>query len=349
MNLLLRRQIAESILGAIDDRGYCRCPGLDLHTHKSGPVRADRPGRDCRVYLEPSAQNPRGVPSIKCVHTSCSEVVAETARRLRSEIGKAEFDKQSAPPPARPRRRTREEIEQAKEQRRLETLRARSRNALPDIIRDYPWTQAEMFEASPISFDDPLSEARAVVSLFPPTDIVWCGAFADSIAPEDISSAHPQRIARVRACFRSAADWLQDSRQPGPRICPNSMTPGSLSRSDATVQRRLFLVIEHDTLGIEEQGAILRWLNEAVRLRLRCVIHTGGKSLHGWFECPAPAALKELETVLSGMGFDPASFRPHQPYRLPGWQHDKTGRLSSIWFYDNSSTDTHANSQSRPS
>src|SRR4051812_42532038 len=85
-----RQQIAASILGAIDDRGYCVCPGIELHSNRSAPKRADRPGRDCRVYLAGSAQNPRAVPTVVCVHTSCQAVVAEVNHKLRSEIARHE-------------------------------------------------------------------------------------------------------------------------------------------------------------------------------------------------------------------------------------------------------------------
>src|SRR5471032_2508886 len=85
-----RLMITRSVVGAMDDRGYCACPGKEQHSNKSGPVRQDRLGRDCRVYLSKSASNPRGVPTIKCVHSSCSTSVAEANHKLRSEIARHE-------------------------------------------------------------------------------------------------------------------------------------------------------------------------------------------------------------------------------------------------------------------
>ena len=38
------------------------------------------------------------------------------------------------------------------------------------------------------------------------------------------------------------------------------------------------------------------------------------------------------EPTIGGMGFDKATFRPSQAYRLPGWTHDKTGQPAELWF-----------------
>jgi hypothetical protein len=44
LDVQTRRQIARSLLGAVDERGYCVCPGHILHTNKSAPFRSHRPG-----------------------------------------------------------------------------------------------------------------------------------------------------------------------------------------------------------------------------------------------------------------------------------------------------------------
>lgn len=86
LNPAARRRIAEAQLGQLrwtgDARGYCTCPGLACHGAKAGK-------RDCQVRLD-------GVPTIKCFHSSCSGLVAEANRALRSAIGKAEVVRRTA-------------------------------------------------------------------------------------------------------------------------------------------------------------------------------------------------------------------------------------------------------------
>jgi hypothetical protein len=139
--------------------------------------------------------------------------------------------------------------------------------------------------------------------------------------------------------------------KPGPRVCGCVFKAGWLSRSLEGVARERFLVIEHDKVGLDEQASLLRWLRERVRLRLRAVVFTGGKSLHGWFDAPVAHERARLRVMLcgvteqtivegrgknvtrGGLGFDPACFNPVQPWKLPGWPHPTTKVPASlVWM-----------------
>ena len=80
LNPAARRRLAEAQLGHLrwttESRAYCECPGIACHSAKAGK-------RDCQVRLD-------GVPTIKCFHASCTALVDEANRALRSAIGKAE-------------------------------------------------------------------------------------------------------------------------------------------------------------------------------------------------------------------------------------------------------------------
>lgn len=81
-----RRAIAEELLGAVvDAHGYARCPGSASHTSRNG-------ARDFRLWVA-------GVPSAKCVHDSCVNVVADFLHEWRSRVAKAELQSASAPRP----------------------------------------------------------------------------------------------------------------------------------------------------------------------------------------------------------------------------------------------------------
>lgn len=352
-----RRAIAEALLGEFDEHGFCRCPGADLHTHQK-QVRG-RVGRDCRVYLD-------RVPTIKCMHSSCADAVAEANRKLRSEIGKHEVRKAKEDgyvleAPKRRRSRTPEEREKAEAEKRAVALARRTEAALPAILERHAWTRADWWEASQdwMGEMDGMRQARALLSLFKPDDIVWCGLHGDSISSED--AARTDRFWRKRReeidgkrPFRMAREWIagidERGELPGPRIVPSSFKPGRLDRSNEAVMQRRFLVIENDSPEMTEIGrqcALLRWLQAGCGLNLRAVIFTGGKSLHGWFDAPMPNRLAELQVMLcgaqvtgfsgrvetvGGLGFDKATFVPSQAYRVPGWKHDKTGKDVDLWY-----------------
>jgi len=333
IDLPARRQIALSLLGPIDEKGFCRCPGVALHTNKSAARRVpERPGRDCRVFLE------RPAPTVFCVHSSCQAAVSDMNHKLRSEVGKHEAatarDGGCAPvlPSPKNKRRSKEEVEQEREDLRKRALATRAQNALPQIVRDWAWDRAGMWEDSEDIPESPLEQARKVVRLFPDGDVVWCGEFKDSIARDLLEEVHPARLERVARCFRPVEEWLSERGAPGPRICPSAFKSGAVSRGTDEVLTRRFLVVEHDNMALDEQAAVLRWLWKGAGFGLRAVVFTGGKSLHGWFDCPTGALFTQMETVLVALGYDPASFRAAQPYRLPGWKHDKTGNLVELWF-----------------
>ncbi|MEA3207676.1 MAG: primase [Chthoniobacter sp.] len=251
-------------------------------------------------------------------------------------------------------RRSAAELAAAMKQRKAKALALRASLSLGAIIDKFPWSSAAMRETSLPIPSVPIEEARAILRMFHADDIVWCGRFSHSIGSDDLVKAKadkPEWFGEVQRCFRPASEWLKESAMPGPRICPCAMKAGAMARSDGSVRARRFMVIEHDRLELAGQAAVLRWLMEAGGLKLRAVVFTGSKSLHGWFECPVAAELDEVKTVLSGvegmaprkagesqvranpgLGYDPQSFIPSQPFRLPGWSHDKTHKQVRLLF-----------------
>jgi hypothetical protein len=89
-NLTTRQQLAVQILGPVrwenGETGFCDCPGKTRHTN---PDRE----KDCQVWIN-------GVPSIKCMHTSCAPIVDGVNHSLRSAVAKAEWAPQAQAAPA---------------------------------------------------------------------------------------------------------------------------------------------------------------------------------------------------------------------------------------------------------
>ncbi len=191
--------------------------------------------------------------------------------------------------------------------------------SLRDRILDKPWTIEAIEAASPVRVSSSWSDqVAAVLRLFEPGDVVWIGGLGDS------GQAWHARH------FRAVREWLRDDR-PGPRISTCTFKPGSISRSQASVLRRRFLVVESDELGHASQGAVIRWLIEG-GLRLRAVVDTRGRSLHAWFDLPGKRSLEQLAIQLPALGMDSSLFNPVQPVRLPGWRRSDSGLVPRLLY-----------------
>jgi hypothetical protein len=308
------QQIAEHLLGEVTwtevDTGYCRCPGADLHTNVNGP-------RDCRVIVS-------GAPTIFCLHSSCAGAVEEVNRRLRSEIGKAECAK--SPVALQRRQPTGAEIERRREAERKAQLASRSKTSLAQIIAQHGKDPRDLSQESPVPLRDKAKDDwRLLLQLFPQESVVWIGGPKDSCD----SHADERRKDYCLRRFRPVREWLLESEAPGQFTCPSQFRPGVHSRSNENVVGRPFLVVESDVLNKVEVTAIFQWMRAF--MRLRAVVDTAGKSLHGWFEYPPEECLAELRVILPALGCDEALFRAAQPCRLPGARRDeKTQHL--LWL-----------------
>jgi len=353
-NISVRHRIAESVVGAIEwtteDRGYCRCPGENFHTEATRR-------RHCMVMV-------RGVPTIKCVHSSCTPAVDEANRRLRGEIGKAERGDEWKPDPEEMERikRLREE-RNAAEASKSELVRTAGK-ARARILERYAWPEVDAWEASPVRLDGrPKDDHRLFLRIFRREAIVWIG------------ERHESGKAEHTRNFRTTAEWCELPAAPAPLVCPAIFKPGSLSRSAENVAGNPFLVVEGDSIDpileakctraaiirqdleagtinevkatallqryeINEDDrqrnreaclAIIRWIRDECRLTLRAVIDAGNKSVHGWFDRPDDNIVAELVAIAGGLGLDPATFRPSQPVRLPGWKRE-TGRHQRLLY-----------------
>lgn len=295
--------IAEQLLGSIewdsDALGVCTCPGVSLHTSSTKT-------RDCLLYLD-------GPPTIHCFHNSCAGAVENANFNLRSSIGKAKVS--SGRPQFVPS--IQEQLQRGKRQREKrvkERLAKRSQDSLPIILEKYSGSPDDLWEESPMRPpEDPLEHGRLLLHLFQEDDIVWAGGMYDSCKDDK----DEQKKAAAAMHFKSAGEWLDSPALPeGPFICPATFKGGSHSRCIANVENQPFLVVESDELSHEDFVAILHFLRQT--LRLRAVVDTAGKSLHGWFDYPSDSQLAELRIILKELKCDTAMFTPSQAVRLPG-------------------------------
>lgn len=303
------KQTVEKLLGQVvwisPLEGFVVCPGQSLHTRRAG-------NQDCKIYLD-------NVPTITCFHASCTKAIDVANRRLRRELSTS-----GQMHPAATAGQGANERQHKAELKRREMVRQRSSNSLDVILKKFPWEVADIQRGSPGAIPtEPRDHWRSVVGLFQPNDVIWIGDVYDSGKPENAGN------------FRSREDWLSLAVVPGPFTCPSTFKIGSSSRGNEALVQRRFLVVESDTLTKDQVGAVFRWLREEAELRLRAIVDTGGKSLHGWFDDPNPDEWKDLRLVLPELQCDPKLFTPSQPVRLPGAFRGESSRFQQLLFIDN--------------
>lgn len=343
MNLLLRKQIAESHLGNItwesDTKGTCNCPGADTHTNT---------GSTATVFID-------AVPNIHCFHASCKTKVSRATTRLRAAINVAEPYRPTAttertascsgdaesPAPAQqavskagnlnpaiqennlaqPARENDNGIPEA-ELRRVRNL---AKANLPDITAQYPIDPDEWGDRSPIYLPESRidDDWRQLLRVMPREERIWIGDVKDSGQPEHARN------------FRLVRDWLNEEKCPGQFICPANFQEGSFQRSEANAIWTHFVIVESDKLSKADVSSLFLWL--ARSWRLVAVVDTGNKSLHGWYEEPVGLNKKERaynKAILDGFGCDISMLRPSQPCRLPGWLREDKNRWQTLLYLD---------------
>ena len=226
---------------------------------------------------------------------------------------------------------TPEQRQRIEEQNAKHRLEARAQASLAEILRKYACGFSHYGNRSPVKlFDnDPRDDWRLILNLFSPDDVVWIGAKKNDSASDTMPS---KWIEHCKTRFRRPADWLSEKECPGVLTCPSTFKDGGHSRRDSEVMHRRFLVIESDTLDKNQVCAVFKWTEQFAKIR--AIVDTGGKSLHGWFEMPQPDVLGQLKTILPQLGGDDAMFVPSQPCRLPGAYRADTGRIQSLLYLD---------------
>jgi len=240
--------------------------------------------------------------------------------------------------PAIPRSRSRAEILRA----RAQSAALRHRRCLDTAARreatrifTLDWLPADLLHDSPVILDSAKPGWHLLLSrLFPADAILWIGN------PTDSGPGHESH-------FQPWPDWMESypDAPARPMTCPDTFQPGTFSRSARNVHSSPFLVVEADEAighkpatpaeraeNIRRNLCLLRWLREELQWNLRAVIHTGGKSCHGWFDRPPPEHISELKAIAPALGIDASVFTPAHPVRLPGMRHEKTGRNSRLLF-----------------
>lgn len=287
----MSREIVSAMFDVIEwkheELAFISCPGKSLHTGKNAK-------KDCRVSLN-------GAPTLFCLHSSCAAIVEEANLKMRRACRNKS--------PLMVRVQTEEEklrIKQAAEQKKKEEqLKEWARKNKSVILKKCEWNMTDAFHESPRMGDDIATEAAYFISqLYNPEDILWNG---------DVKDSGNKLLHRNN--FKTVSQWLE-GKICGNFTCPSVFKPDSFSRSNENVLHRPYIVIESDKLTQDETCSLYRWMQKF--MTLKAIVHSGGKSAHGWFDFPDEKTFNKLKIVLPELGCDPALFKASQPVRMPG-------------------------------
>jgi hypothetical protein len=181
----------------------------------------------------------------------------------------------------------------------------------------------ELWEISPVRFADSEPHTEKIIDALFPGDPLLCAGRSNS----DFAT-------RARKEWRGKLGALQFV-VPSPMIARIGRTQEGKQSAHAlsiTGPRR-FLVIEQDYGRIDEQAAVL--LHLAERAPLALAVHSGSKSIHGWFFSAGQPEqrLRAFIRYAVSLGADTATWTRSQFVRMPAGTRDN-GKRQTVYFFN---------------
>jgi hypothetical protein len=180
----------------------------------------------------------------------------------------------------------------------------------------------DLWEASPIRIEDNAAHTEEIIDqLFAGHPLLCCGQSNSSFDT------------KPRSDWRGQLSKLQLI-VPSPMTTPTGLTKEGResAHSLSNTGPRRFLITEFDKGTADEHAALLMHLAEFGPLVL--AVHSGGKSLHGWFYC-AGCAEEKLERFMRyavSLGADHATWTMSQFVRMPDGCRDNGKRQTVFYF-----------------
>jgi hypothetical protein len=186
---------------------------------------------------------------------------------------------------------------------------------------------ADLWELSPVRLEDNTQHTDEIIDrLFPGNSLLCCGASSYAFDT------------RPREDWRGELANLQLI-VPSPMSKPTGLTKDgkeSAHSLDNTGPRR-FLVCEFDQGTPDEHAALLLHFASRAPLRAPLVlaVHSGGKSLHGWFYCAGQSEdrLRRFMEYAVSLGADSATWTRSQFVRMPDGTRDN-GKRQTVYFFN---------------
>jgi hypothetical protein len=176
---------------------------------------------------------------------------------------------------------------------------------------------------SPVRWRDNESHTEEIIDLLFPGNPLLCAG-----------------VTKERALTRSREEWRsfmskQQFIVPSPMTSVLGKTKGGRDsmRALANTGARRFLIVEFDQGVFDEHAALLMHLAKFAPLTM--VVHSGNKSLHGWFYCHGASeeTVERFFRYAVSLGADRATWTRCQFVRMPDGIRDN-GRRQQVMFFD---------------
>lgn len=181
----------------------------------------------------------------------------------------------------------------------------------------------DLWEASPLRFDDNAAHTETIIdALFPGNPLLCVGKSSHQFATQRRESWRG-RLTEAQLIVPSPMNA---------RIGRTKDGKESEHTLDNTGPRR-FLVIEQDSGDADEQAAVL--LHLAKRAPLALAVHSGSKSIHGWFMAagqPDERLYRFMRYAVT-LGADRATWTRSQFVRMPDGTRDN-GNRQTVYFFN---------------
>jgi len=167
---------------------------------------------------------------------------------------------------------------------------------------------ADLWEASPIRFEDEVMTEELVDDLFPGNPLLCCGRDLKTHVGTGTREELRGQLAGLQFIVPSPM-----TAEEGRRKADGELSVRTLENTGP----RRFLVIEFDHGTIDSHAALLWHLARLAPLVM--VVHSGGKSLHGWFSCAGADEAMQLKFMrfAVSLGADHATWTRCQFVRMP--------------------------------
>lgn len=181
---------------------------------------------------------------------------------------------------------------------------------------------ADLWEHSPIRYEDAEPHTEEIIDrLFPGNPLLCCGS-TSSIFKTRPREDWQGRLSGLQLIVPSPMSALTGKTKDGKT---------SAHTLDNTGPRR-FLVVEQDSGTADEQAGVL--IHLASKAPLVLAVHSGSKSIHGWFYCHGQPEerLRAFMRHAVEIGADPATWTRSQFVRMPDGTRQNGARQVVYYF-----------------
>ena len=181
----------------------------------------------------------------------------------------------------------------------------------------------DLWEISPVRFHDNDSHTEEIIDALFPGNPLLCAGRSNSDFATQARSEWDGKLAALQLIV------------PSPMTARSGLTQDGKQSSHAlsiTGQRR-FLVVEFDQGDVDDHAALLWHL--ALKAPLAMIVHSGSKSLHGWFFCAGQPEerLRQVMRYCVSLGADRATWTRSQFVRMPDGTRE-LGKRQVVYYFN---------------